>query len=65
MLKVTLESDRIRDTVDLSLKDIVKVDLEKTAFPMELLEFNPYYFHYTPREQLLSHVEPSKSRVRH
>ena len=54
MLKVTLESDRIRDTVDLSLEDIVKMDLEQTAFPMELLEFNPYYFHYTSREQLLS-----------
>ncbi|MCK5136023.1 MAG: hypothetical protein KAR19_09580 [Bacteroidales bacterium] len=53
MLKVTLESNRIRDHVDLSLQDLIKLDLEQTAFPMELLEFNPYYFHYTSRENLL------------
>jgi len=64
MLKVTLESDRIRDTVDLSLEDIVKLDLEKTAFPMELLEFNPYYFHYTSREQMLAILIHPNYRVR-
>ena len=64
MLKVTLESDRIKDMVDLSLMDIVKVDLEKTAFPMELLEFNPYYFHYTSRDHLLTLTSHQNAKVR-
>ncbi len=62
LLKVTLESDRIRDVVDMNLEELVKVDLEQTAFPMELLLFNPYYFHYTSRDRqvsLLSHPNPS------
>ncbi len=64
MLKVTLESDRIKETVDLSLKDMVKVDMEQTAFPMELLEFNSYYFHYSSRDQLLSLLSHPQTRVR-
>ncbi len=64
MLKVTLESDRIRDSVDLSLKDMVNLDLEKTAFPMELLEFNPYYFHSSTREQLISQLSHPHKGVR-
>ncbi len=62
LLKVTLESDRIRDMVDMNLEELVKVDLEQTAFPMELLQFNPYYFHYTSRDRqisLLSHPNQS------
>jgi len=61
MLKVTLESDRIKDYMDLSLEEMVRVDLEQTAFPIEMLQFNPYYFHYTSREDqlfLLGHSHP-------
>lgn len=64
MLKVTLESDRIRDTVDLSLEEMARVDLEQSAFPMELLEFNPYYFHYTSREKQLTLLNHPDNRVR-
>ncbi len=64
MLKVTLESDRIRDHVDMSLQDLVKIDLEQTAFPMELLEFNPYFFHYTSRENMLFLLGHSHAGVR-
>jgi len=61
LLKVSLESDRILDPVDLSLKEFVNFDLELTAFPTELLEFNPYYFLNSSREKLvllLSHERP-------
>ncbi|TFH25377.1 MAG: hypothetical protein E4H10_09455 [Bacteroidia bacterium] len=61
LLKVTLESDRIHDPVDLSLKEFLQFDLEKTAFPTELLEFNPYYFLNNSREKLMllfSHKRP-------
>ena len=64
MLKVTLESDRIKDTVDLSLEEMVKLDMQQTAFPMELLEFNPYYFHYTSRDKLLALVNHPNASVR-
>jgi len=64
MLEVTLKSDRIKDTVDVSLKDLVKMDMEKTAFPMELLEFNAYYYHYTSRDKLLSLLSHPQSRIR-
>jgi hypothetical protein len=61
LLKVTLESDRILDPVDLSLKEFVQFDLEKTAFPTELLDFNPYYFLNSSRDKLMllfSHKHP-------
>jgi len=61
LLKVSLESDRILDPVDLSLKEFVKLDLEQTAFPTELLDFNPYYFLNSSRDKLillLSHKRP-------
>ncbi len=61
LLKVTLESDKILDPVDLSLKEFMHYDLELTAFPTELLEFNPYYFQHSSRENLLllcSHKRP-------
>ena len=64
MLKVTLESDRIKDTVDLNLEEMVRLDMQQTAFPMELLEFNPYYFHYTSRDKLLALVNHSNASVR-
>jgi len=66
MLKVTLESDRVTEVVDLTLEEMVDVDLQQTAFPLELLEFNSYFFHYTSRERqlsLLSHPNP-KVRAR-
>jgi hypothetical protein len=61
LLKVTLESDRILDPVDMNLKDIVQFDLENTAFPTELLDFNSYYFQQSSRDKLmllLSHKRP-------
>ena len=61
MLKVSLESDRIRDRMDRGLEDLAAVDLEKTPFPIESLEFNPYYFHCRTREEqlaLLNHPHP-------
>jgi len=64
MLKVTLESDKVQEVVDLTLEELVDVNLEQTAFPLELLEFNPYFFHYTSRERqlsCLSHPNPKGS----
>jgi hypothetical protein len=61
LLKVTLESDRILDPIDMSPKEFMNYDLELTAFPTELLEFNPYYFLNSSRENLLllcSHKRP-------
>ncbi|MCK4751120.1 MAG: hypothetical protein KAT15_28875 [Bacteroidales bacterium] len=64
MLKVTLESDRIKDHMDQGLQELMKVDLEQTAFPMEMLQFNPYYFHYTSREDQLFLLGHSHIAVR-
>jgi len=64
MLKVTLESDKTREVVDLTLDEMVDVDLQKTAFPMELLEFNSYFFHYTSRERQISLLSHPNSKVR-
>jgi AAA family ATP:ADP antiporter len=64
ILKVSLESDRIRDQMDRSLQDLAGVNLEKTAFPIETIEFNPYFFHYTRREQLLAMLDHSHPGVR-
>jgi hypothetical protein len=64
MLKVTLESDRVQEVVDLSLEELVDVDLEQTAFPLELLDFNPYFFHYTSRERQLSSLSHPNPKVR-
>jgi len=61
LLKVSLESDRILDPVDLSIKDFIQFDLELSAFPTELLEFNPYYFLNSSRDKLMllfSHKRP-------
>ncbi len=66
LLKVTLESDRILDPFDLNLEKIEQFDLEHSAFSMELIEFNPYFFHFVSRERLLSllsHSDPMVRRV--
>ncbi len=64
MLKVTLESDRVRESVDLDLKELVAADLWKTAFPVELLEFNPFFFHYSTREELTTLLSHPNTGVR-
>jgi hypothetical protein len=64
MLKVTLESDRIKDYMDHGLHELVKMDLEQTAFPLEVIQFNPYYFHYTSREDQLFLLGHSNAAVR-
>jgi len=61
LLKVTLESDRILDPVDLNPKEFMNYDLELTAYPAELLEFNPFYILNSSRENLVllsSHKRP-------
>jgi hypothetical protein len=63
-LKISLESDRIRDRVDLGLHDLSRVDLQKTAFPVETLEFNPYLFHYTTRDELIAMLDHAHPGVR-
>jgi ATP:ADP antiporter, AAA family len=64
LLKVTLESDRIYDLADLSLEEIEQFDLEHSSFSMELIEFNPYFFHYVSRERQLSLLSHSDAMVR-
>jgi len=64
MLEGSLESDRIRDQAEQALQDLARIDLEKTAFPVEAIEFNPYLFHYTPRERLISMLKNPNPGVR-
>jgi len=64
MLEVSLESDRIRDQADQWLQDLAKIDLKLTAFPVEAIEFNPYLFHYTPREKLITMLDHPNAGVR-
>ncbi len=64
MLQVSLESDRIRDLADRSLQDLARIDLLKTAFPVEAIEFNPYLFHYTSKEKLISLLDHPDPGVR-
>lgn len=66
LLKVTLESDRVIDTADLSLEEIEMFDLENSPFALELIEFNPYFFHFVSTERrlsLLSHTNPMVRRL--
>jgi len=66
LLKVTLETDRQHDPAELSLVEIAQFDLEHSVFSMELIEFNPYFFHYVSRERqlsLLAHTDPMVRRV--
>ncbi len=64
MLQISLESDRIRDKSERALQDFARIDLFKTAFPVEAIEFNPYIFHYTSREQLISLFDHPDPEVR-
>jgi len=64
MLQISLESDRIRDQADRSLQDLSRINLEKIAFPVEALEFNPYLFHYTSRDNLISMIDHPNPGVR-
>ncbi len=64
MLQVSLDSDRIWDQADRGLQDLAGFDLLKTAFPVEAIEFNPYLFHYTNREQLLAMLDHPNPGVR-
>ncbi len=64
MLKVSLESDKIRDQLDQGLEELALVDLKQTAFPIEVLEFNQYYYHYNSREQLVSYLDHPHAGVR-
>jgi AAA family ATP:ADP antiporter len=63
-LRVSLESDRIRDRADKGLHELAKADLKKTAFPIESIEFNPYLFHYKTTEDLLSMLDHDHPGVR-
>jgi hypothetical protein len=66
LLKVTLESNRIIDSADLTLAELEQSDLEHSPFSMELIEFNPYFFHFVSRERqlsLLAHTDPMVRRV--
>jgi len=66
LLKVTLESDRVFDPSDLRLEEIEQFDIEQSSFSLELIEFNPYFFHYVSRERelsLLAHTDPMVRRI--
>ncbi len=63
-LRVSLESDRIRDQQDRGLPELAKIDLHKTAFPVESIEFNPYLFHYTPHSEILKMLDHAHPGVR-
>jgi len=66
LLRVSLESERITDPYDQSLEEIGQFDLEHSDFSMELMEFNPYFFHFVSRERqlsLLAHAEPVVRRI--
>ncbi|MFH0757639.1 MAG: hypothetical protein V2B15_10155 [Bacteroidota bacterium] len=64
ILRISLESDRIRDQQDRGLHELSKIDLNKTAFPVEAIEFNPYLFHYTPDKELLTMLDHAHPGVR-
>jgi len=64
LLKVTLESDSVFDPASLSLEEIEQFDLEHSPFSMELIEFNPYFFHFVSRERQLSLLTNSDAMVR-
>jgi hypothetical protein len=66
LLKVSLESDRIFDPSDLHLEEIEQFNIEHSPFSLELIEFNPYFFHYVTRERelsLLAHSDPMVRRL--
>jgi len=66
LLKVNLDPDQYFDPSDLHLEEIEQFDLEHTPYSLELVEFNPYFFHYVSRERelsLLAHSEPMLRRT--
>ena len=64
LLKVTLESDSVVDPGSLSLEEIEQFDVEHSPFSMELIEFNPYFFHFVSRERQLSLLTHDDAMVR-
>jgi hypothetical protein len=64
MLEISLDSDRIRDQAERVLQDLAGIDLERTAFPVEAMEFNPYFFHFTSREKIIKLFDHPSSAVR-
>ncbi len=64
LLKVTLESDRVFDPSDLRLEEIEQFDIEHSEFSLELIKFNPYFFHFVSRERELSLLAHSDPHVR-
>jgi hypothetical protein len=66
LLKVSLESDRVFDPSELHLEEIEQFGVEHSPFSLELIEFNPYFFHFVSRERelsLLSHSDPMVRRL--
>lgn len=58
LLKLTLETDRAAGPESLCLESVSGMQLERSPYPVELISFNPYFFHYYEREkqlELLSH----------
>lgn len=65
LLKVSLESDRVFDPSDLHMEEIEQFGIEHSPFSLELIEFNPFFFHYISRERelsLLAHSDPTVRR---
>jgi ATP/ADP translocase len=65
LLKVSLESDRVFDPSDLHMEEIEQFGIEHSPFSLELIEFNPFFFHYVSRERelsLLAHTDPTVRR---
>lgn len=66
LLKVNLDSDRVFDPSDLHLEEIEQFNIEHSQYSLELIEFNPYFFHYVSRERelsLLAHSDPMVRRL--
>ncbi|MDF1575141.1 MAG: hypothetical protein P1P86_08140 [Bacteroidales bacterium] len=66
LLKLNLESERITDPYEQSLAQIGQYDVGNSRFSLELIEFNPYFFHFVSRERqlaLLSHANAMVRRV--
>lgn len=64
LLKVSMESDRVFGPSDLRLEEIEQFGIDHSPFSLELIEFNPFFFHYVSRERELSLLAHSDARVR-
>jgi hypothetical protein len=64
ILEMTLAADRVRDQQEVGLYELSAIDLHKTAFPVEAIEFNPYFFHYKPLKELLTILDHAHPGVR-